>query len=76
MATWLRGILASVWSEPHLLEPIPLDWVAGTKAEINELDGEAYYDVLGLAGAVYGLAYVGVDFDPTAGQHAAASSTR
>ena len=43
-------------------------WVTGAEAEINELDSPAYYDVLGLAGAVYGLAYVGVDFDPTAGK--------
>ena len=44
------------------------------KAEIDELDGNAYYDVLGLAGAVYGLANVGEDYDPTAGEHASASS--
>jgi len=52
----------------------PSAWISGTKAEIDELDGSAYYDVIGLAGAVYGLAYVGEDFDPTAGEHAAASS--
>jgi hypothetical protein len=57
-------------------------WVAGTKAEINELYGGdnkndelGWYDVIGLAGAVYGLAVAGVDFDPTSGEHAAASST-
>lgn len=50
------------------------EWVDGVKAEINELDGNAYYDVIGLAGALYGLAYVGEDFDPTSGEHAAASS--
>jgi nitrous oxidase accessory protein NosD len=50
------------------------DWIAGVEAEINELDGTQYYDVIGLAGAVYGLAFVGEDFDPTAGQHAAASN--
>jgi hypothetical protein len=49
-------------------------WVAGVKAEIDELDGDNYYDVLGLAGAVYGLAFDGKDFDPTAGEHAAASN--
>jgi hypothetical protein len=49
-------------------------WVTGATAEINELDGNQYYDVLGLAGAVYGLARVGAEFDPTAGQHAAASN--
>lgn len=52
------------------------EWIAGVKAEINELDGSEGmdYDVLGLAGGIYGLAYVGEDFDPTAGEHAAASS--
>jgi hypothetical protein len=49
-------------------------WIAGVEAEINLLDGSQYYDVLGLAGAVYGLAYVGEDFDPTSGQHAMASN--
>jgi len=50
------------------------EWIAGTKAEIDELDSTTYYDVIGLAGAVYGLAFVGEDFDPTAGQHAWASN--
>jgi hypothetical protein len=49
-------------------------WVAGVKGEIDELSGSGSYDVLGLAGAVYGLARVGENFDPTAGQHASASS--
>jgi len=50
------------------------DWIAGVKAEINELDGGNYYDVIGLAGALYGLAFVDEDFDPTAGVHASASN--
>ncbi|MBK7632738.1 MAG: T9SS type A sorting domain-containing protein [Ignavibacteriales bacterium] len=50
------------------------EWIDGVKAEINELDGNAWYDVIGLAGAVYGLAYVNEDFDPTAGWHIAASN--
>ncbi len=49
-------------------------WIAGTKNEIDQLDGSAWYDVIGLAGAIIGLAEVGEDFDPTAGEHAAASS--
>jgi len=50
-------------------------WQAGVEAEINNLDSENYYDVLGLAGAVLGLAAAGdTDFDPTSGSHAAASS--
>jgi hypothetical protein len=48
-------------------------WVAGTKGEIDELDSSGYYDVIGLAGALYALAFVGEEFDPTAGEHAAAS---
>ncbi len=51
-----------------------VDWVGGTKAEIDELNGNDYYDVIGLAGALYGLAYVNEEFDPTSGQHAAANS--
>jgi len=49
-------------------------WVDGVKAEINELDGSADYDVIGLAGGILGLASVDEDFDPTAGEHAAAGS--
>jgi hypothetical protein len=49
-------------------------WIAGVKAEIDELNGNSYYDVIGLAGAVYGLAIVGEDFDPTAGEHSSATS--
>jgi len=51
-----------------------VDWIVGVKAEINELDGNNYYDVVGLAGAIYGLAYVHENFDPTAGQHAPANN--
>lgn len=50
----------------------PTAWIAGTKAEIDELDGNEEYDVIGLAGSIYGLAYVGEDYDPTAGEHAGA----
>ncbi|RMF92095.1 MAG: PEP-CTERM sorting domain-containing protein [Candidatus Schekmanbacteria bacterium] len=50
------------------------EWINGTKAEIDELDGSAYYDVVGLAGAIFGLATVGEDYDPIAGEHAAASN--
>ncbi len=56
----------------------PAAWVAGIKAELNEHNSSAskagYYDVIGLAGAVYGLAVAGADFDPTTGDLAAASS--
>jgi len=50
------------------------DWIAGVKAEIDELDATKYYAVLGLAGAIYGLAYVNEDYDPQAGSYADASS--
>ena len=49
-------------------------WSDGVKAEIDELDGTAYYDVIGLAGAVMGLAAAGDTYDPISGEHAAASS--
>jgi hypothetical protein len=50
------------------------EWIAGVKAEIDSLNGNDYYDVIGLAGAIYGLAYVHQDYNPVAGQHAAASN--
>lgn len=49
-------------------------WIAGVKAEINELNNLESFDVIGLAGAVYGLAFVDESFDPEAGAHAAATS--
>lgn len=49
-------------------------WIDGVKAELNEHDSNAYYDVIGLAGALYGLALVGEDFDPTTGDLASASN--
>ncbi|MCK5248279.1 hypothetical protein KAR02_15345, partial [Candidatus Bipolaricaulota bacterium] len=49
-------------------------WIDGVKAELNEHDSNAYYDVIGLAGALYGLALVAEDFDPTTGDLASASN--
>ncbi|MBN2446622.1 MAG: right-handed parallel beta-helix repeat-containing protein, partial [Phycisphaerae bacterium] len=49
-------------------------WIAGVEDEINELDGNDYYDVIGLAGAVYALAFVGEEFDPNSGEHSGAAS--
>ena len=43
-------------------------WIAGTKAEIDELNGNylvSYYDVIGLAGGLYGLAFAKAEFDPS-----------
>jgi len=56
----------------HRLGADTTDWVTAIQNEINELDGSAYFDVVGLAGGVWALAEIGVDFDPTAGEHAAA----
>jgi hypothetical protein len=53
----------------HLIGADTSAWLAGTKAEINCLNGACAYDVLGLAGAVLGLASVGANVDPTAGTH-------
>ncbi|MHC4498007.1 MAG: hypothetical protein ACYS21_02700, partial [Planctomycetota bacterium] len=50
------------------------EWVTGVKAEIDELNGWQGYNVLGLAGAVLGLAVVDEDYDPLFGWYAAASS--
>jgi hypothetical protein len=58
----------------HLVGADTEPWIAATKAEINELSPEGVYDVLGLAGAVLGLASVGETVDPTAGAHEAAGS--
>jgi hypothetical protein len=49
-------------------------WVDGVKAEIDELNGGNWFDVLGLAGAIYGLAYVGEDYNPTGGEHVDSTS--
>lgn len=58
----------------HLMGADTSAWIAATKAEVNELDGGDIYGVLGLAGAVFGLAAVGEDIDPDEGEHAAADS--
>jgi hypothetical protein len=49
-------------------------WIAGTKAEIDGIESNNYYDVIGLAGSIYGLAYAGEDYDPLVGQYASASN--
>lgn len=49
-------------------------WVAGVKAEIDELDANDYYDVIGLAGALYGLAIAGETYAPTTGAHLGANN--
>ncbi|HPP75760.1 MAG TPA: hypothetical protein PLU88_11615, partial [Armatimonadota bacterium] len=49
-------------------------WVNATKAEIEELNSNEDFYVLGLAGALYGLAFVGEEFDPTDGPFADANN--
>jgi len=58
----------------HIIGAETTLWVAAVKAEIDELNADYSYDVLGLAGAVLGLAAAGEDYDPQAGEHVAASS--
>jgi beta-lactam-binding protein with PASTA domain len=71
MAAWDLGL--ALYSAYAIGAPTAA-WAQGVKAEIDELDGSFGYDVLGLAGAVYGLAAAGEDYDPQAGQHASASN--
>jgi hypothetical protein len=55
-------------------------WIDGAKAEINELDdyddesNVMYYFSEGLAGALYGLAFVGEDIAPVEGYYAGAAN--
>jgi hypothetical protein len=72
LATWDIG-LAAVGA--HRLGADTTDWVTGIEASINAMDSNDYYDVIGLAGGVWTLAELGVDFDPTAGAFASAGST-
>jgi len=58
----------------HLVGADTKPWIAATKAKINELSPQGVYDVLGLAGAVLGLASVGETVVPTTGAYAAAGS--
>jgi hypothetical protein len=71
LAAWDLGL--ALYSA-HVVGVDTTEWLAGLKEEIDELDGLYPFDVLGLAGAVFGLAGAGEDYDPQAGQHAAASS--
>jgi len=49
-------------------------WIDGVKAELNEHTVSTSYDVCGLAGALYGLAFVGESFDPITGDLSSASN--
>jgi len=58
----------------HVIGADTTPWIAAVKTEIEELNDADGFDVLGLAGAVLGLAAVGEDYDPQDGAHASASS--
>jgi hypothetical protein len=49
-------------------------WLLGTKAMVDQLDGSQVYDVLGLAGAVFGLASVRASIDPASRDYACVSN--
>jgi len=49
-------------------------WVNAVKGHIETMVEGNPDDVLGLAGAIFGLAFVGEDVDPTSGDYAAADS--
>jgi hypothetical protein len=59
----------------HLGDAFTVDaaWQDGLAAELDELVTPAWYDVIGLAGAIMGLARADVDLDPSSGAHADAS---
>jgi hypothetical protein len=67
--------LAMALSSAHLMAQDTTLWLDALKAEIDQLDNvSTYYDVLGLAGAIFGLAVTGQDYDPQAGAYADASN--
>ncbi len=72
MAAWDIGV--GLYAASQIPGVSTTEWILGTKAEIDELDGANYYDVIGLAGAILGLASVDEDFDPSSGEHASASN--
>ncbi|MHC4575283.1 MAG: PASTA domain-containing protein, partial [Planctomycetota bacterium] len=71
LAAWDLGL--GVYSA-HVIGANTTQWIEGLKAEIDELDKYGAFDVLGLAGAVFGLAAAGEDYDPQAGEHEYASN--
>jgi hypothetical protein len=58
----------------HLVGADTKPWIDATKLRINCLIAGDGYDVLGLAGAVLGLASVKENIDPTTGSYASAGS--
>ncbi|MBN1124584.1 MAG: VCBS repeat-containing protein [Sedimentisphaerales bacterium] len=50
------------------------EWIAAVKTQIDRLDSDKPDDVIGLAGAIFGLASIYEDYDPQNGSHADANS--
>jgi hypothetical protein len=74
MAAWDMGMgLVGAYSCGVTGSELTL-WTNATKAEINAMTAGNDYDVIGLAGSLYGLAFIGATFDPTSGSYASASS--
>jgi hypothetical protein len=72
LAAWDLG-LAAVGA--HRLCADTNAWIVAIEAELNEFDSTAYYDVLGLSGAIWAFSEIGHDFDPITGDLEAAGST-
>jgi beta-lactam-binding protein with PASTA domain len=49
-------------------------WLMELKSEIDQMNSNSQYDILGLAGVILGLAGSGEDYDPQSGSHASASN--
>jgi beta-lactam-binding protein with PASTA domain len=71
LAAWDLGI--GLYSA-YIIDANTTEWIAAVKAEIDELDASEAHEVLGLAGAILGLAAAGEEHDPQAGEYASASS--
>lgn len=71
LATWDIA-LAAVGA--HRLGANTAPFVSVLQTAIEGMEGDDYFDVIGLAGGVWALAEIGVDFDPTSGEYEAAGS--
>jgi hypothetical protein len=71
LAAWDLGM--GLYSA-HMVGATTPPWITALEAEIDEITLDGGYDVIGLAGAVLGLAAAGEDYDPQAGPYAGASS--
>ncbi|MBN1816382.1 MAG: VCBS repeat-containing protein [Sedimentisphaerales bacterium] len=60
--------------DAHVLGADTTEWITAVKEQIDRLDSVKPDDVIGLAGAIFGLASVGQDYNPQSGAHADANS--